>query len=350
MYNLLYPLLRPLLFRLDPEVAHQLTFNVLKRLRHYSKYQQPLSAIPQQVVGITFPNPIGLAAGLDKEGAYIDALATLGFGFIEIGTVTPRPQPGNPKPRLFRLPEAQALINRMGFNNQGIETMIANIRRAQFVTNGGILGINIGKNADTPIANAVEDYIYCLEKAYPYASYIVINISSPNTSNLRELQHKNAFNALLSALKERQQRLADQHHRYVPLLVKIAPDLEQEQIKHIAEGITAHGIEGIIATNTTLARDKVQHIEHAQEAGGLSGQPLFQQSNHIIKTLRDQLGKTFPIIGVGGILTAQDALEKHTAGANLIQVYTGLIYRGPQLIDDCIQAFIEENKNHSLAN
>lgn len=339
MYNLLYPLLRPLLFQINPETAHSLTLNTLKWLSYGSQHHiQPPNA-PQQIMGITFPNPVGLAAGLDKDGRYIDALATLGFGFIEIGTVTPRPQTGNPQPRLFRLPKAQALINRMGFNNQGIEACIANIQGSQFFTRGGVLGINIGKNADTPIDQAITDYIYCLEKAYPYASYITINISSPNTSNLRELQYKSAFSALLSTLKAHQQQLTDKHQRYVPLVIKIAPDLESEQIKHIAEGITTHSIDGIIATNTTLARHNLAPDRHAHETGGLSGAPLFEASNSIIKTLRTQLGKAFPIIGVGGILTADNALQKQSAGANLVQIYTGLIYQGPQLINACVQAF-----------
>lgn len=339
MYNLLYPLLRPLLFRLNPETAHSLTLNTLKWLSYGSQHHIHPPSAPQQIMGMTFPNPVGLAAGLDKDGAYIDALATLGFGFIEIGTVTPRPQAGNPQPRLFRLPKAQALINRMGFNNQGIDACIANIQGSQFCARGGVLGINIGKNADTPIDQAITDYIYCLEKAYPYASYITINISSPNTSNLRELQYKNAFNTLLSTLKAHQQQLADKHQRYVPLAIKIAPDLESEQIKHIAEGITTHSIDGIIATNTTLARHNLAPGRHIHETGGLSGAPLFESSNNIIKTLRTQLGKTFPIIGVGGIMSADNALQKQSAGANLVQIYTGLIYQGPQLVNTCVQAF-----------
>ena len=339
MYNLLYPLLRPLLFQLDPETAHSLTLSALKWLSRGTRHHVHPSIAPQQIMGITFPNPVGLAAGLDKDGTYIDALATLGFGFIEVGTVTPRPQAGNPQPRLFRLPKAQALINRMGFNNHGIEACIANIQNSQFFARGGILGINIGKNADTPIEEAITDYIYCLEKAYPYASYITINISSPNTNNLRELQYKNAFNALLSTLKAHQQQLADKYQRYVPLAIKIAPDLEQEQLKHIAEGIITHNIDGLIATNTTLARHDLAPDKHVQETGGLSGAPLFESSNRIIQTLRTQLGKEFPIIGVGGILTADNALQKQLAGANLVQIYTGLIYQGPQLIDTCVQAF-----------
>lgn len=339
MYNSLYPLLRPLLFQLQPETAHSLTLNALQWLSRVAQYRVPAPLAPQQIMGINFPNPVGLAAGLDKDGSYIDALATLGFGFIEVGTVTPRPQPGNPQPRLFRLTKAQALINRMGFNNHGIEACIANIQQSQFFARGDVLGINIGKNADTPIEHAIQDYLYCLEKAYPYASYITINISSPNTNNLRELQYKSAFNALLSTLKTYQQRLADKHQRYVPLAIKIAPDLAAEQLKHITDGITTHNLDGLIATNTTLARHNLGADKYAHEAGGLSGAPVFEASNNIIRTLRSQLGKNFPIIGVGGILSAADALEKQRAGANLVQIYTGLIYQGPQLIDACVKAF-----------
>lgn len=345
MFDSLYPLIRPLLFKLEPETAHHFTLSTLKRLHSlgWRKNNTNLhsSVCLQQIMGITFPNPIGLAAGLDKDGTYIDTLATLGFGFIEVGTVTPRSQEGNPQPRLFRLPRAKALINRMGFNNHGVETFIANIKNSEFVARGGILGINIGKNANTPIERAYEDYLYCLEKVYSYASYITVNISSPNTKNLRDLQNKSVLNTLLTVLKTRQQQLADKYQRYIPLVIKIAPDLSLEQIKSIAADVMSCKIDGIIATNTTLARHGVSNIKHANESGGLSGFPLLNQANNVIRILRNELGNEFPLIGTGGILSANDALNKRAMGANLIQVYTGLIYQGPKLIKTCIQAFIQ---------
>lgn len=290
-------------------------------------------------MGLTFPNPVGLAAGLDKDGAYIDGLAALGFGFIEIGTVTPRAQPGNPKPRMFRLPEAQALINRMGFNNGGVDAFVRNVQASRFYQEQrGILGLNIGKNADTPIERATDDYLYCLDKVYPYAAYITVNISSPNTKNLRQLQQASEIDALLSALKRAQSQLADKHGRYVPLVLKIAPDLDDEQIDTIASALLWNHIDGVIATNTTITRDAVQGLTHANETGGLSGAPVRDLSTRVIRALHQVLQGEIPIIGVGGILSGTDASEKMAAGASLIQLYTGLIYRGPELVVECASA------------
>ena len=290
-------------------------------------------------MGIRFPNPVGLAAGLDKDGACIDGLAALGFGFIEIGTVTPRAQPGNPKPRMFRLPQANALINRMGFNNGGVDAFVRNVQASRFYQDKqGVLGLNIGKNADTPIERATDDYLSCLEKVYPFADYVTVNISSPNTKNLRQLQQASELGALLSALKQAQHSLADRHGRYVPIALKIAPDLDAEQITTIADSLMQHQIDAVIATNTTTTRDAVQGLAHADEAGGLSGAPVLPLSNRVISALRAELGDTIPIIGVGGILSGADAREKMLAGASLVQVYTGLIYRGPALVSECVQA------------
>jgi dihydroorotate dehydrogenase len=278
---------------------------------------------------------VGLAAGLDKEGAAIDGFAALGFGFIEVGTVTPRPQPGNPRPRIFRLPQAGGIINRMGFNNHGVEQFVKNVQAARY---RGILGLNIGKNADTPIERAADDYLFCLERVYPFASYVTINISSPNTKNLRQLQGGGELDALLAALKDKQQRLADMHGKLVPLALKIAPDLDDEQIKEIADTLLRHKIEGVIATNTTLSRAAVEGMPNANETGGLSGRPVFDASNNVIRKLRAELGGEVPIIGVGGIFSGDDAREKIAAGASLVQVYTGFIYRGPALVAECARA------------
>ncbi len=337
----LYALTRPLLFSLDPETAHNLTLPALQRaaqmglLRHYAK---PADT-PVKVMGITFPNAVGLAAGLDKDGAYIDGLAALGFGFIEIGTVTPRTQPGNPKPRMFRLPQAQALINRMGFNNHGVDAFVKNVQASHFYQSKvGVLGLNIGKNADTPMERALDDYVHCLKKVYPYASYVTVNISSPNTKNLRQLQDASELDTLLSGLKRTQAELTDQHHRHVPIALKIAPDLDAEQVKTIADALIRHRIEAVIATNTTISRTAVQGMLHAEETGGLSGAPVFDASNHVIGCLKKELGNDIPIIGVGGILSGADAKAKIAAGAALVQLYTGLIYRGPALIKECAAA------------
>ncbi|TAL54745.1 quinone-dependent dihydroorotate dehydrogenase [Pandoraea sp.] len=338
MLSSLYPLARRALFCLDAEQAHHLTLGALRQAEHLGLGSLLGAAVPDDprtVMGIRFPNPIGLAAGLDKDGAYIDALAALGFGFIEVGTVTPRPQPGNPRPRMFRLPQAQALINRMGFNNGGVEQFLQNVQSARW---RGPLGLNIGKNADTPIERAADDYLYCLERVYPFASYVTVNISSPNTKNLRQLQGAGELDTLLAALKDKQRRLADQHARYVPIALKIAPDLDDEQIKVIAEALLRHGIDGVIATNTTIDREAVKTLPHADEAGGLSGRPVFERSNRVIRSLHAALGDAIPIIGVGGILSGADARAKIDAGASLVQIYSGLIYRGPVLVAECAAA------------
>lgn len=339
--KLLYALARPLLFAIDPEAAHNITLPALGRAAAFgltSAIAKPLGD-PRTVMGITFPNPVGLAAGLDKDGAYIDGLATLGFGSIEVGTVTPRAQPGNPMPRMFRLPRANAIINRMGFNNGGVDAFVANVQASRFYQNKeGILGLNIGKNADTPIERAVDDYLICLEKVYPYASYVTVNISSPNTKNLRQLQGASELDALLSQLKEAQQRLADQHNRYVPIALKIAPDIDTEQIQTIAQALLRHKMDGVIATNTTINHDAVKNMKHAEENGGLSGAPVFESSNIVIRALKKELGDSLPIIGVGGILSGENAQAKIAAGASLVQLYTGLIYRGPALIKECAAA------------
>jgi dihydroorotate dehydrogenase len=333
----MFTLLRPALFQLDPETAHHLTLTTLKAAQNLGLtglVAHPASD-PRTVMGLTFPNPVGLAAGLDKNGDCIDGLAALGFGFIEIGTVTPLPQPGNPKPRLFRLPEASAIINRMGFNNDGVDRLIENVRRAQY---RGILGINIGKNAVTPIENAADDYLICLRKVYGHASYVTVNISSPNTKNLRQLQDEDALNSLLAQLKAAQQKLADQHGRYVPIALKIAPDMEGEQVAQIARLLIKHRIDGVIATNTTLSREGVAHLPHGAESGGLSGAPVRDKSTAVIRQLAAELQGALPIIGVGGILHGADAAEKIAAGASLVQVYSGLIYRGPALVRECCAA------------
>lgn len=339
--KLLYACARPFLFSMDPEGAHNLTLPLLKDVASLglTKLICRPDADPRQVMGITFPNPVGLAAGLDKDGAYIDGLAALGFGSIEIGTVTPRAQAGNPKPRMFRLPQAQAIINRMGFNNGGVDAFVANVQRSKFYQDKlGVLGLNIGKNADTPIERAADDYLHCLEKVYPYASYVTVNISSPNTKNLRQLQGASELDELLAKLKGAQQRLADQHKRYVPLALKIAPDMDVEQIKMIADKLLQHKIDAVIATNTTLSRDAVAGLNHAEEAGGLSGAPVFELSNAVIRGLKAELGDAIPIIGVGGILSGEDAQAKINAGAQLVQLYSGLIYQGPALIRECAEA------------
>jgi dihydroorotate dehydrogenase len=294
---------------------------------------------PRTVMGITFPNPVGLAAGLDKDGAYIDGLAALGFGSIEIGTVTPRAQPGNPRPRMFRLPAAQGIINRMGFNNGGVDAFIANVQSSRFYQERqGVLGLNIGKNADTPIEKAADDYLACLRKVYPYASYVTVNISSPNTKNLRQLQGASELDALLSQLKEEQSRLADKYGHYVPLALKIAPDVDGDQIRNIGGALVRHGIDGVIATNTTLNRRDVEGMRHANQQGGLSGAPVFDLSNIVIRALKAEVGDAVPIIGVGGILSGRDARAKIDAGAKLVQLYSGLIYRGPALVRECADA------------
>lgn len=332
---MLYSLLRPLLFSLEPETAHRVTFKTLEVARRFGiRSAEPITCPSRSVMGLDFPNPVGLAAGMDKDGEHIDGLAALGFGFIEIGTVTPRPQPGNPKPRLFRLPPAKAIINRMGFNNQGIDRLLANVRRADY---RGIVGINIGKNFDTPVEKAAADYLFCLRKAYRHAGYIAVNISSPNTPHLRQLQNAEELSNLLYLLKLDQQKLADEHGKYTPVAVKIAPDLEPAQIDAIAALLVKHQIDGVIATNTTLSRDEVATLPHGGERGGLSGQPLTQRATAVIRRLQMTLQGALPIIGVGGIMSAADAKQKIEAGASLIQIYSGLIYRGPDLVREIAQ-------------
>ena len=339
-----YSLIRPLLFSLAPETAHHFSLSAL----HWA-HAFRLSALmasrcvdaPQTVMGLQFPNTVGLAAGLDKNGEYIDALAALGFGFIEVGTVTPRPQAGNPQPRLFRLPQSQALINRMGFNNHGVEVFVRNVQRSRYWAQGGILGLNIGKNADTPLGKATDDYLLCFERVYPFASYITLNISSPNTKNLRDLQSGDSLSRLLEALKNRQQQLSTQHQRYVPLVVKIAPDLDEIQIEVISQTLLQQGVEGVIATNTTVARENLAPEKYSQETGGLSGQPLTAPSNRVIHQLHSHLENKIPIIGAGGIQSGAQAQQKMANGAALVQLYTGLIYRGPGLVAECTQAIHE---------
>ena len=332
----MYALLRPLLFKLDAEQAHHFTLDGLARAYRLGLLQKVAHhTCPTTLMGLSLPNPIGLAAGLDKNGQYIDALAALGFGFIEIGTVTPKAQAGNPKPRLFRVPEHQAVINRMGFNNQGIDAMIQNIEKSRF---NGILGINIGKNATTPIENAADDYLICLEKAYAHAGYITVNISSPNTQNLRALQGGDELSALLSTLKNKQVHLAAAHGRYVPLAVKIAPDLNEQQVADIAHAARQTEIDAIIATNTTIDKSALGHHPLAGEQGGLSGAPVREASNRVLKQLLAELEGRLPVIGVGGILSGADAAAKLHMGAAAVQVYSGLIYRGPALVKECLRA------------
>lgn len=331
--TMFYKLLRPFLFLLPTETAHHMTLMSLKYLHKAGLLRYVVKAVPSQkpinIAGLVFPNPIGLAAGLDKNGEYIDALAALGFGFIEVGTITPKPQPGNPKPRLFRLRANNSLINRMGFNNQGVDYLIDQIEKSNYQ---GILGINIGKNASTPMERAVEDYVICLQKVYRYASYITINISSPNTKNLRDLQQGDLLDVLLSTLKQKQTELAKQHDHSVPLFIKVAPDLNSQQIKHIAAKIKQYKIDGLIATNTLVDRSQFKHIPGIEEQGGISGQLITNRANDIIVAFRAEMGDKFPIIGVGGIHSVNDAISHKQAGADLLQLYTGLIYNGPDLI------------------
>ena len=337
-----YALTRPFLFGLDPEKAHDLTMASLARLQNtpaQALWQQPRVDDPVLLAGLHFPNRVGLAAGLDKNGRCIDGLGAMGFGHIEVGTVTPKAQPGNPKPRMFRLPAKRALINRMGFNNQGLDAFVANVQRAKrFRAAGGVLGLNIGKNAATPIEFAVDDYLLGLDGVYPHADYVAVNISSPNTKNLRDLQSDAILDALLAALQTRRHELAQRHGRQVPLFVKIAPDLAPEQVLLVAGSLRKNAIDGVIATNTTVARDAVQGQPHAGEVGGLSGPPVFEPSNRVIRLLRGALGAGYPIIGVGGVMSGANARAKLEAGADLVQIYTGLIYRGPALVPDIARA------------
>ena len=341
-----YALTRPFLFKLDPEAAHDLTLDALARTQGTPlqwAYCNRRVQDPIELAGLRFPNRVGLAAGMDKNARCIDALGAMGFGFVEVGTVTPLPQEGNPKPRMFRLPQAQALINRLGFNNQGLASFVANIRQSAHHRQGGLalgsgpamlLGLNIGKNASTPIERAADDYLLGLAGVYPFADYITVNISSPNTANLRALQTDAALDDLLGSLARERETLAQQHGKRRPLFVKIAPDLDAGQVQAIAAALRKHGMDGVIASNTTLAREAVRGLPHAEQSGGLSGGPLLAASNRVISQLRAALGPDFPIIGVGGILRAADAVGKIQAGANLVQIYTGLIYRGPKLVSE----------------
>ena len=334
-----YALTRPFLFGLDAETAHELTMDMLARGQRtplqWAWCNETVND-PITLAGLKFPNRVGMAAGLDKNARCIDALGAMGFGFVEVGTVTPKAQPGNPKPRMFRLPEAHALINRLGFNNEGLDAFLRNVQQAQFRKQNRLhpmlLGLNIGKNATTPIENATSDYLICLEGVYPHADYVTVNISSPNTQNLRALQSDAALDALLGAIAERREALAAQHQRRVPVFVKIAPDLDEAQVAVIAATLQRHGMDGVIATNTTISRAAVQGMRHAEETGGLSGTPVLDASNQVIRQLRATLGSGFPIIGVGGIMSADDAVSKIRAGADVVQIYTGLIYEGPALV------------------
>ena len=340
-----YALARPFLFRLDPETAHEVTLHALAAMQGTPlqlAYGASRVDDPIELAGLTFPNRVGLAAGLDKNATCIDGLGAMGFGFVEVGTVTPLAQPGNPKPRMFRLPKAQALINRLGFNNEGLDTFIANVKRSALYRQRQnssaakalpmLLGLNIGKNAATPIERATDDYLAGLDGVYPYADYVTINISSPNTKNLRALQSDDALDGLLGAIAQRREALAAQHGKRTPIFVKIAPDLDEAQVAVIAATLKRHGMDGVIATNTTLSRDAVKGLAHAEETGGLSGAPVLAMSNRIITQLRAALGQGFPIIGVGGVMSADDAVSKIRAGADLVQIYTGLIYKGPALV------------------
>lgn len=333
-----YSAIRKVLFQFDAETIHELTIKGLKStgaspLNNF--YKQNVADKPTTVMGINFPNPVGLAAGLDKNGECIDAFAAMGFGFVEVGTVTPRPQPGNEKPRIFRIEQANGIINRMGFNNKGVDYLVDHVRKANFK---GVLGINIGKNKDTPDENAKDDYIHCMRKVYDFATYITINISSPNTPGLRSLQYGDALNELLSSLKAEQGKLAEQYGKYIPLAVKIAPDLTEEEVQSIAQCLKDNNIDGVISTNTTLSRVGVEQLEHGNEQGGLSGAPVKDKSTQVIKWLSTALAGALPIIGVGGIANAEDAKEKIAAGASLVQVYTGFIYRGPKLVKDIVDS------------
>lgn len=331
-----YLLLRPLLFSVDPETAHDLSLKALTATKNAAGVLYPKVADkPVTVMGLTFKNPVGLAAGLDKNGDCLDGLCALGFGFLEIGTVTPRPQAGNSKPRLFRLPEHQAIINRMGFNNKGIDYLLEQVKRSNYA---GVLGINIGKNADTPIENALDDYLIGLQKAYGVASYVTMNISSPNTKNLRQLQQGDDLKKLISAMKEQQLKLQNQHGRYVPLVLKIAPDLTPEEVRNIADLLLQFEIDGVIATNTTISRDKIAGHSLANETGGLSGVPVKEMATEVVRLLSGELNGKLPIIAAGGIMNAEDAKEKISAGASLVQVYTGLIYKGATLVSEIVNA------------
>ncbi|HET7932436.1 MAG TPA: quinone-dependent dihydroorotate dehydrogenase [Rhodanobacteraceae bacterium] len=334
----MYATLRPLLFSLEAEAAHHVTLYALgvAQRSHLLRLvaHPPPAPLPVRAFGVDFPNPVGLAAGLDKNGEYLDALGALGFGFIEIGTVTPRPQPGNPKPRLFRLPEHEAIINRMGFNNAGVDALVRNVEQASW---RGVLGINIGKNKDTPNERAADDYLACLERVYPLATYVTVNVSSPNTPGLRDLQQGDSLQRLIGALMEARERLATQHGARKPLLLKIAPDLDESGMDAVAAALAGSGIDGLICSNTTIDRSAVADSLYAGEAGGLSGKPLFERSTAVLRAMAQRLDGKLPLVGVGGVLSGSDAADKISAGASLVQIYTGMIYRGPWLITECVE-------------
>jgi dihydroorotate dehydrogenase len=333
-----YSLARNLLFKLQPETAHELSLDTMSaahRLGLLKPFMSKIQPLPVKVMGLDFPNPVGLAAGLDKNAEYIDAMGALGFGFVEVGTVTPKAQPGNPKPRLFRLPEKEAVINRMGFNNNGLDLLIARVKKSNFA---GPIGINIGKNFSTPVEQANDDYRECLRAAYDYADYITVNVSSPNTPGLRTLQFGDALTTLLDMVKYEQNILAEQAGRYVPIAVKIAPDMTEDEVRLVANAIRSRKLDAVIASNTTLDRAAVQGLKYADEAGGLSGLPVREKSTKMIRVLADSLEGDLPIIGVGGIMNGDDAVEKIKAGASLVQIYTGFIYHGPALVRDCVEA------------
>jgi dihydroorotate dehydrogenase len=335
----MYSLARPLLFLLDAEKAHDLALTSIEAA--YRTGMNPLissrpAALPTRVFGIDFPNPVGLAAGLDKNAAHVDALASLGFGFIEVGTTTPKGQPGNPKPRMFRLPEHEAVINRLGFNNDGVDALLRNLECTKF---RGVLGINIGKNKDTPTESAIDDYLHCLERVYPRASYVTVNISSPNTFGLRDLQEEETLRRFVGTLRERQERLASQHHERKPMLLKIAPDLTEAEMDGIADVLLAAQIDGLICTNTTIDRTAVAGHRHDGEAGGRSGRPVFEKTTAVLRGMARRLGGRVPLIGVGGISSGSDAVAKRDAGAQLVQFYTGMVFRGPSLIGECVDAW-----------
>lgn len=334
----MYSLIRPLLFKMDPETSHNVSLaamSAMEKCRLMGLVSSNVKPAPTTVMGIDFPNPVGLAAGLDKNGDYIDAMAALGFGFIEIGTVTPRPQSGNAKPRLFRLPEHKAIINRMGFNNKGVDYLVQQVKKATF---NGVIGINIGKNKDTPNEQAVDDYLHCLHKVYAHASYVTVNLSSPNTPGLRDLQFGEPLKALLDQLKNAQRELELKHGKYVPIVLKVAPDMIEADVDDVANSLLEYHIDGLIASNTTIARDAVKGHTHAEEMGGLSGEPVRSLSTLTIQRFAQRFDNKIPIIGVGGISDKASAAEKLAAGASLLQVYSGFIYQGPQLIRDCVEA------------
>ena len=345
----MYEHLRKVLFALDPERSHHISMDAIgaaERLGLMSLFAKEVPDDPVELMGLTLPNPVGLAAGLDKNAQAFNGLGALGFGFVEVGTVTPRPQPGNPQPRLFRIPDAEAIINRMGFNNLGVDYLVERVKHRRY---SGVLGINVGKNFDTPVEKAADDYCLCMEKVYAYADYITANVSSPNTKGLRDLQFGDSLNALLAALKQKQKELADEHDRYVPLAVKIAPDMDEEAIKHVAQSLREYDIDGVIATNTTIDKSSVKGFTHGDEEGGLSGRPLTERSTEVIRQLSDALDGAIPIIGVGGIFDGESAADKIRAGATAVQIYSGFIYRGPAVIREAAAAIAELHKGRLAA-